>query len=71
MNKPILLASLGIAGLMAVGCASSNEAAKADSPAAQPTDAAKPAEGSCGAHKAQEGSCGGDKAKDAAAAPKQ
>jgi hypothetical protein len=58
MKKSTLLASLGIAGLMAVGCASN----KAEEKPADTGDA-KPAEGSCGGeHKGGgEGSCGGEK----------
>jgi uncharacterized low-complexity protein len=64
MKKSVLLASLGVAGLVAVGCASSKpaekpaDAAPAADGAAAPADAAKPAEGSCGAAKGGEGSCG-------------
>ena len=69
MKKNILLASLGVAGLVAVGCASSKPAEKpADAaPAAAPAagEEKKP-EGSCGADKKHEGSCGGEKKPDAA-----
>ena len=68
--KKSLVASLGVAGLIAVGCASSKPAEKpADAPpadaaaapaadAAAPAADAKPAEGSCGGEKKGEGSCG-------------
>ena len=75
MNKTALIASLGVAGLVVVGCASSKTAEKpadaapagATTPAAdgaKPADpAAKPAEGSCGGDKKGEGSCGASKPK--------
>lgn len=77
MKKNVLLASLGVAGLVAVGCASSKPAEKpADTTTAAPADAskpadgakpadaaAKPAEGSCGGEKKSEGSCGANKPK--------
>ena len=68
MKKNVLLASLSVAALVTVGCASSKPAEKPAeaAPAAEfapaadaaTTDAAKPAEGSCGAEKKAEGSCG-------------
>lgn len=76
MKKSTLLASLGVAGLIAVGCASNKEAEKPAEPApaadaaaapadaaAAPADEAKPAEGSCGGAKGGEGSCGGEAPK--------
>jgi hypothetical protein len=70
MKKNVLLASLGVAGLVAVGCASSKPAEKpADAAPAAAAPAAgeeKKPEGSCGADKKHEGSCGGEKKPDAA-----
>ena len=73
MKKNILLASLGVVGLVAtVGCGSTKAAEKpadaAPAAAAAPADgsapaAAKPAEGSCGGDKKAEGSCGASKPK--------
>jgi hypothetical protein len=65
MKKSALIASLGIAGLVAVGCASSK---KEEKPAEQPaaTEAAPAAAPADGAAKPAEGSCGGEKKADEA-----